>query len=164
MKAQWMAFLAVGALALTGCGNSDEAKSVDTEIKTVQDIELATAPVVAAVKAPTMMVSQAKIYFDFDKENVKASESTALFDQVNYLNSTPTATVVVEGHADERGSKEYNMALGDRRAQSVKSAMVDAGVAADRIETVSFGEDKPAEMGHNESAWSMNRRVEFKYQ
>jgi peptidoglycan-associated lipoprotein len=71
---------------------------------------------------------------------------------------------VVEGHADERGSKEYNMALGDRRAQSVKSAMIDAGIAADRIETVSFGEDKPAQVGHNESAWSMNRRVEFNYE
>ncbi len=169
MKAQWIAFLAVGTLALAGCGSSDEAsKTADTEIKTVQDTQLSTSAVVEKVVAPvkTMTSMQApgeKIYFDFDKETIKTTQSTALFDHITYMNNNPSVNVVIEGHADERGSKEYNVALGDRRAQAAKQAMINAGVAESRIDTVSFGEDKPAMVGHNESAWSMNRRVEFKY-
>ena len=87
----------------------------------------------------------------------------ALRGHAKYLVANPSANVVLEGHADERGTREYNMALGERRAKAIARVLTVNGVSSSQIELVSFGEEKPAVMGHNESSWAQNRRVELKY-
>lgn len=104
---------------------------------------------------------QDTVYFEFDKFNVRAGELAKVQRVADYLKEHAAEKVLVEGHCDERGTPEYNRALGERRALSVRESMVSLGINADRIHTVSFGEDKPAETGHNEAAWSKNRRGEF---
>ncbi len=101
------------------------------------------------------------IYFDYDKSNIRKDMTTDASFDGNLLKSYPTWKVQLEGHADERGSSEYNLALGERRAQSVKKFLLDYGIATDRVTTISYGKERPAEQGHTEAAWSKNRRVAF---
>jgi peptidoglycan-associated lipoprotein len=104
---------------------------------------------------------QDTVYFEFDKYTVKPSEVQKVQSVASYLKGQTPFAVLVEGHCDERGTPEYNRSLGERRALSIRELLISAGVSGDRIHTVSFGEDKPAESGHNEAAWSKNRRGEF---
>jgi peptidoglycan-associated lipoprotein len=101
------------------------------------------------------------IYFDYDSATVKASEQSKVASVASYLKSNGSAAVRVEGNADERGTEEYNRALGERRALAIREALIQAGIAADRVDTLSNGEDKPAEAGHNAAAWDKNRRGDF---
>jgi len=102
------------------------------------------------------------VYFDFDRANVRASEASKVQEVANRFKSeSPNTDLLIEGHCDERGTEEYNRSLGERRALAVRELLVASGVPADRIHTVSFGKDKPAEQGHNEAAWGKNRRGEF---
>lgn len=102
-------------------------------------------------------------YFDFDRSVVRQEGFSDLEGHARYLARNPSATVRLEGHADERGTREYNMALGERRAQAVERVLLANGVAPRQIESVSYGEERPAVVGHHEGAWSQNRRVELKY-
>ncbi len=102
-------------------------------------------------------------YFDFDQSQVKAEAVQALRGHAKYLVANPSANAVLEGHADERGTREYNIALGERRAQAIARVLTVNGVSSSQIEVVSFGEEKPAVMGHNDGSWAQNRRVELKY-
>lgn len=102
-------------------------------------------------------------YFDFDRAVVKADGFADLEKHAVYLANNPSAQVVLEGHADERGTREYNIALGERRANAVSRFLQVNGASAGQIESVSFGEEKPAVLGHSEASWSQNRRVELKY-
>ena len=104
---------------------------------------------------------QDTIYFAFDKYEVKAGELTKAQAVADYLKGQPSDSVLVEGHCDERGTPEYNRALGERRALSVRESLMSLGVAGDRIHTTTYGEDKPADPGHNEQAYAKNRRGEF---
>ena len=103
------------------------------------------------------------VYFDYDSSAIKDSEKSKIETVAAYFNGNTSSAVAlkVEGNCDERGTEEYNRALGERRALAIREYLVRSGVAADRIDTVSFGEDKPAVMGHDESAWRQNRRGEF---
>lgn len=101
------------------------------------------------------------VYFDLDSSSLKPSEKSKADAVADYLKGQPTLKLEIEGHCDERGTDEYNRALGERRALSVREYLISAGVTADRVSTISFGEDKPAVMGHDESAWAKNRRGEF---
>lgn len=103
-----------------------------------------------------------RIHFDYDKSYIRNDMMPVLDKNVSELKRDKNKNVVLEGHADERGSNEYNYALGARRASSVKSYLVSHGVSGSRLTTISYGEDKPLERGHNEQAWYQNRRVEFK--
>ena len=103
-------------------------------------------------------------YFDFDKSIVRPESREALAKHAEYLVSHPDARVVLEGHADERGTREYNMALGERRAKAISRYLTIQGVAASQIETVSFGEEVPVAFGHDSNAWQLNRRVEVRYE
>lgn len=103
-------------------------------------------------------------YFDFDKSIVRPESREALAKHAAYLVSHPDARVVLEGHADERGTREYNMALGERRAKAISRYLTIQGVAASQIETVSFGEEVPVAFGHDSNAWQLNRRVEVRYE
>ncbi|MFG1489877.1 peptidoglycan-associated lipoprotein Pal, partial [Oceanospirillum sp. HFRX-1_2] len=103
------------------------------------------------------------IYFDFDTSVIREDSREILDLHVAYLRLNPSQNVVLEGHADERGTREYNNALGERRGNAVKDYFMVQGVNADQIEVISYGEEKPAVIGHNNAAWSKNRRVEIKY-
>ena len=100
------------------------------------------------------------VYFNFDSSNLSNDSRSRLQDNAGYLKSNPKEKAVLEGHCDERGTKEYNYALGERRANAAKDYLKTLGIDSERMDTVSFGEDRPADAGHNEGAWSKNRRTE----
>jgi peptidoglycan-associated lipoprotein len=101
------------------------------------------------------------VYFDYDKSDVRPDQQSLVQADAAFLQQHPNMSVTVEGHCDERGSTEYNLALGDNRASAVKNALVAAGVPADRIKTVSFGKEKPFCTESNEACWQQNRRGHF---
>ena len=103
------------------------------------------------------------IYFDFDSSEVRAADQDLVAAHAIELNDNSYASVRLEGHADERGSREYNIGLGERRAQAVRQMLMIQGVNAAQIQTVSFGEERPVAMGSSESDHAQNRRVEIKY-
>lgn len=103
----------------------------------------------------------AVVHFDFDKSDIRPEDQQILDAKVPVLQANPSVTIRVSGHTDERGSDEYNLALGQRRAAAVKAYLVQHGIADSRIETISYGEERPVAQGHDESAWSQNRRAEF---
>jgi peptidoglycan-associated lipoprotein len=113
----------------------------------------------AAARARATMGQQ--IYFDFDKDDIRDDQRATLDAKVPILNANPNARIRIGGHTDDRGSDEYNLALGQRRSASAKRYLVSRGIAELRIETVSFGKERPAVQGENEDAWAKNRRDEF---
>lgn len=101
------------------------------------------------------------IYFDYDRYNVRESDMDYLTKNARWLGINPAIKVRIEGHADERGETDYNLALGDKRARSIRKYLEDMGITVDRLDVVSYGEEKPAVEGHDEDAWARNRRAEF---
>lgn len=101
------------------------------------------------------------IYFDFDKSNIKAEQRDRLEKNAAMLKQNQSTRVRIEGNCDERGTNEYNMALGERRAQSAKKYLVNLGIHKDRMHTISYGEEKPLLHGHDEYSWAQNRRDDF---
>lgn len=113
---------------------------------------------------PNNPLSKQVIYFELDSSQIKAEFEPVVTAHAHYLSSHPSQRVILAGHADERGSSEYNIALGEQRAKSVERVMRAQGVGSGQMEVVSYGEEKPAVQGHDETAWEMNRRVEIGYQ
>ncbi len=107
------------------------------------------------------MVMEEDIHFDFDKYNLTPTAQENLLRKAEWLRQNPDATVTIEGHADERGTNEYNLALGDRRADSAKGFLVNLGISASRLTTISYGEERPLCNESNEECWSKNRRGNF---
>ena len=103
------------------------------------------------------------VYFAFDSYRVAPSELVKIQMAAEHLRTFPRDVVIVEGHTDERGSSEYNLSLGERRALAVREALVNLGVSSERIQTLSFGEEQPAVTGSGEGVWSLNRRSEFRF-
>jgi peptidoglycan-associated lipoprotein len=103
------------------------------------------------------------IYFEFDRFDVKPEYNAILQAHGRYLSGNPGSRVRLEGHADERGSREYNIGLGEKRAQAVRNVLLLQGAGTDQIATVSFGEERPAVIGSDDEAWALNRRVEIVY-
>jgi peptidoglycan-associated lipoprotein len=99
-----------------------------------------------------------RVFFDFDKSDIRPDAQVRLDAWVAWLNKYPQVTVVLEGHCDERGTREYNLALGERRATAAKNYLVAAGINANRIQTISYGKERPAVLGSDEAAWAQNRR------
>jgi peptidoglycan-associated lipoprotein len=102
-----------------------------------------------------------KIYFNFDSADLSAESRTALSKNAELLAKQPSVSIRIEGNCDERGSDEYNLALGERRAKAAKDYLVNLGVQPERLSVISYGEEKPADPGHDEAAWAKNRRDEF---
>ena len=102
------------------------------------------------------------VLFGYDSTQILPGEMSKLSEVVAYLRSSPESAIRVDGHCDERGSREYNMALGERRALAVRAYLIGQGIDPNRVGTFSHGEESPAEFGHHESAWRQNRRAEFK--
>jgi peptidoglycan-associated lipoprotein len=165
--------LAVAAL-LASCGTTKPAATAPEQPAAQPAPQSATPPAKPSAVAPAVSkmhplddpssaLSKRSVYYEFDKSDV-ASEYRALVEaHARYLRDNPNARVTVEGNCDERGSREYNVALGQRRAESVKKIMTLLGVREAQIESVSFGKEKPRSQGHDEKAWAENRRSDFAY-
>ncbi len=109
------------------------------------------------------LLSRTTIYFGYDSSEVAPEFREVLRAHGNYLAANPSVRITIEGHTDERGSREYNLALGERRAYAVRQLLMLQGAAVNQLEVISFGEERPAEYGHDESAWRLNRRAVLRY-
>ena len=158
--------MTIGALAVgsVGCATSDTG-SVDEAAsgQTGTGSEFDDGSLGSSSGVSTLALSDLEtIYFDYDKSNIRGDGATILRDNAEVIkNNTSWGEITIEGNTDERGSEEYNLALGERRATAVKRYLTDLGVPATRLRTVSFGEAKPAVPGHDESAYRYNRRSDF---
>jgi peptidoglycan-associated lipoprotein len=114
-----------------------------------------------AVQDFAAVAELADVFFDFDKYDIRPSDARTLDSNANWLKSNPNHLVLIEGHCDERGTNEYNLALGERRAKSTMNYLVSQGVQANRITIISYGEERPQCTEHTESCWAKNRRAHF---
>ncbi|HVC49639.1 MAG TPA: peptidoglycan-associated lipoprotein Pal [Burkholderiales bacterium] len=112
---------------------------------------------------PNNPLSKMSIYFDTDKSHIKSQYMPIISAHAQYISSHPSAHVRLEGNCDERGSTEYNLALGERRAVAVEKVMEADGVSSSQLETISYGKEKPKALGHDEAAWAQNRRTDIDY-
>lgn len=112
-------------------------------------------------KGPATASGLKRVHFDFDSASIRPDMVAILDSNAKYLKKNAKLNIVVEGHCDERGTNEYNLALGDRRASQTKSYLVKQGASSKNLKTVSYGEEQPLEKGHSEASWYMNRRAEF---
>ena len=99
-----------------------------------------------------------RVFFNYDSSDLDTDAQELLQDQVAWLKQYSDVSVIIEGHCDERGTREYNLALGEKRAQSVKNYIINLGISADRVSTISYGKERPAVVGSNDGAWAQNRR------
>lgn len=120
-------------------------------------------PISEALRDPQSILAQRVFYFDFNSSELSAMDQEALSAHARLLSQNPDMAVVLEGHADERGSREYNLALGERRAKAIERILTLQGVGPEQIQVISFGEERPVALGHDEEAWRLNRRVELLY-
>ena len=125
-----------------------------------EEVVVVEEEVVVAYKAPGV-VMQEDIYFNFDKATLTPSAQDNLLRKAEWLRENSDVTVTIEGHCDARGTNEYNLALGDRRAESAKTFLVDLGIAASRVTTISYGEERPVCTQQDEECWAKNRRDNF---
>ena len=112
---------------------------------------------------PTSPLAKRVFYFSFDSSQINPEDQATIAAHARYLAQNPNVSVVLEGHTDERGSREDNMALGQRRAEAVEQFMLLQGASKSQIQVISFGEERPVALGHDEAAWRLNRRVEILY-
>jgi len=111
---------------------------------------------------PVPVAELQTVYFDYDKYNLRSDALATLQANLDWLRANPGKQVLIEGHCDERGSEEYNLSLGDKRAKEVMGYLLKANIAKNQVFTISYGEERSVDPGHDESAWSKNRRAEFK--
>ena len=145
------------ALAL-GMGAGCAKKNA--EVENVEAAPVASSS--AAIDAAAQQITDGVVYFDFDKYDIKAEYRDMLQQKAELMKQYPSIRVRIEGNCDERGTQEYNLALGERRAKAAYDYLVTLGVAPSQLEMVSYGKENPAVQGHNESAWSQNRRDDFR--
>ncbi len=152
-------------LATLACSTSQTSSQTETTATPQPDSDFREGPMVPEQRPPErvdMSSALQPIYFDYDKSAIRDDAKSVLRSNAEAISANGQwGRITIEGHCDERGSEEYNLALGERRAASVRRYMMDLGVSGSRMDTVSFGETKPAVMGHDESAWRYNRRSEF---
>jgi peptidoglycan-associated lipoprotein len=139
---------------------ASDRSAVETDQTGQQQQDRLRAEAAAREAAGTAFVDES-IYFLFDSAILSDQARQILNSKADYLRTYPGVNVTVEGYCDERGTDAYNIALGDRRAQSVKTFLVNLGIGTDRLKTVSYGEEKPVAMGHDEASWAKNRRAQF---
>jgi len=169
-----LGLIALLLLQLAACGGDSWTKSPPAALEstpetapsaggaTTPDREMGSPEFVREAPEQTLL-SRLVLYFDFDQSDIRAEFSDMLAAHGRYLANNPEARVRLEGHGDERGSREYNIGLGERRAQAVRRVLLLQGAATDQLTTVSYGEERPAVTGSDEEAWGMNRRVELVY-
>lgn len=166
-----LSLFALFSFSMTGCGEKEIAV-VEPEMAVEEPAEVYVEPVpeepmvqmaddMYAVLEGRTSGPMLPVYFDFDRSNIRDDQAQRLEANAAFLKENPGITVRVEGNCDERGTNEYNMALGDRRAMSAKKYLMNLGVSSTQLDTISFGEEKPLGFGQNELSWSQNRRDDF---
>ena len=150
---------AVLALGFSAC--SDDKKPEEPVQPTADQGAPATPPPAAEAQPAGGNFAAETVFFGFDDYSLNSDGQEKLKKMADHMKSSPKAVVQIEGHCDERGSIEYNLALGERRAQSAKNFLTQVGVEGSRVTTISYGEEKPVDSGHDEAAWAKNRRDEF---
>lgn len=120
-------------------------------------------PIAEVLSDPNTPLYKRVFYFDYNSSELSAEDREALSTHARFMAEVPSVTLVLEGHADERGSREYNLALGERRAKTIERILSLEGVAAGKLQVISFGEERPMAPGHDDEAWRLNRRVELLY-
>jgi peptidoglycan-associated lipoprotein len=174
MRKSYFSIFAVVVIVLaffvSGC-----AKKAKPEVVEVDVIEVKPAPAPAPVPAPVVQTQaplpnlddeikafqEKVVYFDFDKFDLKPEAQETLNQQADFLKANQTITIQVAGNCDERGTVEYNLALGDKRAKSAQDYLISIGIAKERISIISYGKEKPVDPGKNEEAWAKNRNDQF---
>jgi peptidoglycan-associated lipoprotein len=170
MKYQLNRLLALALVALlAGCSSTgDTQDGADVEDRGIEGVETSGAAGAgsfpgSSLDDPNSPLSRRVIYFEYDSSEILADDQDLAAAHASYLANNPNQMITLEGHGDERGSREYNIGLGDRRAQSVRRVFELQGVSPQQISIVSYGEEKPAAEGHSDAAWRLNRRVEIVY-
>ena len=165
-------FVAGSMLVLAGCSSATKTTEADAgagqagaaDTRSGADLGgSGDATATGAGGASQDLTSKNVIYFAFDSAEIAPEDREVIAAHAQKIANDPNLKVVLEGHADERGTREYNIALGERRAKSVQQLLQVQGVDISRVQVISFGEERPAAIGHDESSWSLNRRVEFLY-
>ena len=146
-------FAALAAVALvSGCASTTPVEEEDVMVSVTVEEE-------AGQDEAFVQNAKDRVFFGFDKYDLSTDAVAVLKTQAEWLKANPEKNVVVEGHTDDRGTRDYNLALGERRAVTVKNYLISRGVDADRIRVISYGKERPAVVGANEAAWSQNRRA-----
>jgi peptidoglycan-associated lipoprotein len=169
-----LAALSAAALVLAACAttSSDTAAPVegskppaDVQTQPVKPVDVTGTPGGAGspLKDPKNILSKRSIFYDYDKFDVRDEYRPMVEAHAKYLRENPSARMLIQGNTDERGSREYNVGLGQRRSDAVKRMLILLGARDNQIESVSLGEEKPMSEGHDESAWSKNRRSDMLY-
>jgi peptidoglycan-associated lipoprotein len=148
--------LMAALLSLAACATNKQP-----ETAAAPQTETSTAATASSAQAQADQLAKESVYFDFDKSNIKPEFEDTVKKQADFLKANKNDTVTLAGNCDERGSTEYNLALGERRAFSVERALKTLGVPADQMKTISYGESKPRLTCHEEKCWKENRRVDF---
>ena len=178
MPMQKLAILIVAAALFAGCARQTQPDDETAGMVEPADEDFVTQPLTedelfgdgrpldgefGAIDAPEAVIDQGVIYFDFDSSSIRPEYSDTIAAHADRLVDDSAQVVRLEGHTDERGSREYNIGLGERRSQAVRQALMLQGVRGDQIVTVSYGEEQPAMSGDDEEAWALNHRVEIVY-
>ena len=184
MNDRWIKVLGVALISgvLSACGgNADTSGDPEGGPAPVEDnsqsttgtesgsvvsssgIGSSSSPSMHPLDDPNSLLSKKTIYFEYDSSRLLESDRSVVEAHAQYLAEHPEATLTLEGHADERGTREYNRALAEQRANSIRQLMGLLGSSGQQMRTLSYGEERPAEPGHNEEAWRWNRRVELIY-
>ncbi len=172
MQTYHRALLALALVSLAACSNTEEKTETNTLTPTLyNNANAQTRPVGSTAGSDANALNKGKmgvpneriVRFEFDKSDVRSEDRAIVENNAKYLTGSNNTSVRLEGHADERGSREYNRALSERRADAVKRSLNMLGVPEQQITTLSYGEERPLDMGHDEAAWQQNRRVEIVY-
>jgi len=153
------------AMLLTSCGHKQEiapetTPAIDT---TTHAVDTTPPPPPPPPPPPKLQESQLEtIHFDFDKYNLRPDAKAGLDHNYQLLEKFPNVIIKIEGHCDERGTVEYNLSLGEKRAKAAQDYLIGLGISPNRISIISYGKERPIDPGHNEAAWAKNRRCEFR--
>jgi peptidoglycan-associated lipoprotein len=161
-----IAVILAAALAALGCASRKKVTTAEPAPPEAPPTETTTPPPPETPPSTTTEPTETAAglqdaFFDYDDASLRQDAKTALESNAKYLERNTSVSVVVEGHCDERGSVEYNLALGERRARAAKDFLTTYGIPANRLTTISYGKERPFDSGHDEAAWAKNRRAHF---
>ena len=142
----------------SGSGSSSSSSDVSSSETTTETSSVDSASIEPGSQEDLIVNVGDRVFFNYDSSELDSDAQELLQDQVAWLKQYSDVSVIIEGHCDERGTREYNLALGEKRAQAVKNYLISLGISSDRVSTISYGKERPAVVGSNDGAWAQNRR------